>query len=520
MDNDQHRTYQCRINVTGEENVFLESYAALYGKAARTLFSKLRAGKSLAQLKRQFLPKFGLTARQFNSLAAEIRGKISSIKERRSGRINELEHKIERATSVLKKITNPFKIHQKKRRLATLEARLSRLTIDHVSGVVRLCFGSRKLFRAQYSLEENGYASRASWKEAWHEARNNQFFVVGSKDETGGCQGCAASVMPDGSVTLRLRLPNASTAKYATFHGLRFPHGHEKIVAAIGNNLSRKKQDWQAISYRFLKDDQGWRVFASVALREAPRVSGKDGGVIGLDINGNHLAATETDRFGNPVGFFSVPCVTYGKSAKQRAAIIGDAVREIMAFAIKKQKPLVIEKLDFQKKKAALEKESPKKSRMLSSLAYTMVQTVIRARAFDAGIEVHEVNPAYTSVIGRYKFAARYGMSAHHASALVIGRRRTGFGEKLPSQLHNTLPLPVRNRSRHVWSRWAAVSRNAKAALAAHGWPTISRSLPFPGSQRVKAQHEIMPSAPVRTRHANRHEHCSRDVMAIGNNWL
>ena len=67
----------------------------------------------------------------------------------------------------------------------------------------------------------------------------------------------------------------------------------------------------------------------------------------------------------------------------------------------------MIEKLDFRKKKAVLEKESSRQSRMLSSLAYTSIQTAVRARAFDAGIELHEVNPSYTSVIGRYKFAAR-----------------------------------------------------------------------------------------------------------------
>ncbi len=199
-----------------------------------------------------------------------------------------------------------------------------------------------------------------------------------------------------------------------------------------------------------------------------------------------------------------MPCATYGNTARQRAAVIGNAVRKVIAFAAKKQKPVVIEKLDFRKKKAALERESPRQSRMLSSLAYTRLQTAIRARAFDAGIELHEVNPAYSSVIGRYKFAARYGMSAHHAAALVIGRRVTGFGEKLPSQLHGTLPLPARNRDRHVWSRWAALARNAKAAPAAHGRPATSRSLPSPVPKRGKARPGIMPPAPVRVRHANR----------------
>jgi hypothetical protein len=81
---------------------------------------------------------------------------------------------------------------------------------------------------------------------------------------------------------------------------------------------------------------------------------------------------------------------------------------------------------------------------------------------------VFEVNPSYTSVIGQYKFKDRYGMSAHNAAALVIGRRFMGFRETLPGQLQGTLPLSVRNRGRHVWSKWAAVSRKASAALAAH----------------------------------------------------
>ena len=72
-------------------------------------------------------------------------------------------------------------------------------------------------------------------------------------------------------------------------------------------------------------------------MRETPRISGEGIGVIGIDINEDHLAVTETDRFGNPIEYDSVPCVTYGKSAKQRSAIIGDAVRKVMAFAVEKK---------------------------------------------------------------------------------------------------------------------------------------------------------------------------------------
>jgi IS605 OrfB family transposase len=499
------RTYQCRTAAGKTEDELLSAYAALYGRAERTLFAKLQSGGNLTDLKREFLPKFGITARQFNALASEVKGKIQSTEERRVGLIQEAEERIARAKSVLCRITDPGKRHQKKRRLATLQARLDNLNADHTRGAVRICFGSRKLFQAQFNLEVNEYESRDEWYRDWQAARSSQFFVIGSKDETAGCQGCVATVAEDGSIALRLRLPNALSGKYLSLCGLRFNHGYEAIVAAIGRNLSQNKEGWQAINYRFLKDEKGWRVFVTIALPEVLRTSRRGIGVIGIDINAGHLAVTETDRFGNPVEYFSVPCITYGKSSEQRNAAIGDAVKSVMEFVVKTQKPVVMEKLDFQKKKSALEAEFPRYTRMLSSLAYTQVQTFLRARAFDAGIEVYEVNPAYTSVIGRYKFGGRYGMSAHNAAALVIGRRTSGFGESLPSQLHGTQPLPARNRGRHVWSQWAAVSRKDKAVLAAHGRSGASRSSPSLIPIRDRSWLVTIPPEPVRLRHANRH---------------
>jgi IS605 OrfB family transposase len=298
-------------------------------------------------------------------------------------------------------------------------------------------------------------------------------------------------VAEDGSIALRLRLPNALKGKYVVLRSLRFAHGHNDIVAAIGRNLSDNKKDWQAISYRFLKDDKGWRVFVSVSLPEVRQVTDRRLGVIGVDINVGHLAVTETDHFGNPVHLQTIPCNTYGKSSDQSRAIVGEAVKMLIAIAADKRKPLVIEKLDFRKKKSALGKQDGRYARMLSSFAYRLIHTVMAARAFDAGIELLEESAAYTSVIGREKFAGRYGMSGHHAAALVIGRRVNGFSERLPSQLQNTLPLPVRNRERHVWSKWAVVLRKAKQRVQRTSGPDFGD----PGGHRPKgtAQPVITP---------------------------
>jgi hypothetical protein len=84
---------------------------------------------------------------------------------------------------------------------------------------------------------------------------------------------------------------------------------------------------------------------------------------------------------------------------------------------------------------------------------------------------------SFTSLIGRVKFAKRYGMTLHMAAALCIGRRFLGVSERMPQGQrdipdgkggHVTLDLPVRNRSRHVWHQWGQLNRKLSAALTAH----------------------------------------------------
>ena len=76
--------------------------------------------------------------------------------------------------------------HQKKRRLVNLKLRLAGLEADIDGGRVRLCFGSKRLWRKQHDLKANGYASHEEWLADWRDARSGEFFVLGSRDETGG----------------------------------------------------------------------------------------------------------------------------------------------------------------------------------------------------------------------------------------------------------------------------------------------------------------------------------------------
>ena len=486
-------TYQTRPDLSVEQSAVLDAYAALHGRVQRSLFAAIQAGGKLNDIKRDFLIRFGITARQFNALRVELDGKIASIKERRPELIIEAETRIRKAMKVIAKLqkTAPHsnKLHQKKRRLVTLQHRLAAMKDDQQAGTVRLCFGSKKRFHAQYDLEANGYADHAEWKADWQRSRADQFFVLGSQDESAGNQTCQAAISEDGSLTLKLRLPEALGAfgKIITIPNVRFAYGHETIVAALGRSQRIATQTkagkptikriGSALSYRFVRDDKSWRIFVSVEALQVEQLTNITLGAIGVDVNADHLAVSETDRFGNLIETQRIDLVTYGKTTDQSKALISEACKLIVERAQSSGKPVVIEKLNFQKKKAELDAVEPGQARMLSSFTCNKVASGLRSAGVRSGVEVIEVNPAYTSVIGALNHAQSKGISVHQGAAYAIARRGLSLSERpaVPEAIvpmrnggHVTFALPVRNRQKHVWSFWGGVRKKLTAAHAEH----------------------------------------------------
>jgi hypothetical protein len=135
---------------------------------------------------------------------------------------------------------------------------------------------------------------------------------------------------------------------------------------------------------------------------------------------------------------------------------------------------------------------------MLASLAYRGFHGKTRAAAFRAGIEVIEVNPAYTSVIGAVNHASRLGISTHLAAAFAIARRGMELREQpvacisdparpaglavvpMRNGAHVTFELPVRNRSKHVWNTWQVIRKRLQAAHVGHSQSGRSKGPPAP----------------------------------------
>ena len=180
-----------------------------------------------------------------------------------------------------------------------------------------------------------------------------------------------------------------------------------------GDKAARETESGQAISYRFKRDAEGWRVFVTTKMADVPVVTDRRRGAIGVDLNADHLGVAETDASGNYLRTWRVPLVIYGKSQHQAEALIGDAVASVVEYARNAGKPIVIEELDFRRKKDSLEGRARRYSRMLSSFSYGRVKAYFISRGHRQGVEVNQVNPAFSSVIGRVKFMERYGLSVH-----------------------------------------------------------------------------------------------------------
>lgn len=109
------RTYETRITVDEHSFGVLTSYATLFAQVEHHLFKEKILNKDPNLCKREFLKRFDMTGRQYNACKTVLDGKIDSIRERRDSQIKDIEEKIKALDSKVKKIRNPFTLHQKKR---------------------------------------------------------------------------------------------------------------------------------------------------------------------------------------------------------------------------------------------------------------------------------------------------------------------------------------------------------------------------------------------------------------------
>jgi IS605 OrfB family transposase len=211
-----------------------------------------------------------------------------------------------------------------------------------------------------------------------------------------------------------------------------------------------------------------WAVRVSLSVPAKTQITSPLCGAIGIDVNADHLACSRIDRFGNLVETktFPFPHAKDGRTKGQSRAMIESACVELCKWAESHNMPIIIENLDFSKKKAGLKAVHARFAHLLSSFAYSKFKEALLSRASKTGLEVHAVNPAFTSKIASIKYQPVFPQhSIHTLASFVIARR--GMGELISGKTGSQNPLyterfkkpisvpdPARSLERGCWLRW------------------------------------------------------------------
>jgi IS605 OrfB family transposase len=300
-------------------------------------------------------------------------------------------------------------------------------------------FGGKRLFEKLCKNHLTGKA-REKLKKQWRELRQGTLIAIGSKHKTAQGNLLLRFMELDGKLHLRITTGNREFI-YAKV--LREPsNSKDKWLTFMAMLL----ESWQTHSYfpytveLKLRDGE---VYGSVSFEiPTPKVKyTKEKGVIAIDTNASpiHIAVAEVSKTGELLSYQAISLhhlLGLSKNAKDHQEWI--LANKIVDLAIQKGKAIAIENLKKLKKGMRGDGKAELRKRLHNWNAKKFLQKLKRVAALK-GVEVVEVNPAYTSIIGMLKYAPQLSIDKDIASAYVIGRRALGFKEDTPENYERLL---------------------------------------------------------------------------------
>jgi hypothetical protein len=344
------------------------------------------------------------------------------------------------------------------RRLTKLQAKRDKWQTHLDEGTLpAVIFGSAAVFHTR----RKGQMSHAQWQRR----RRKQFWSRGENSGHRGNQHARITPKEDGFTISIATLPAVKGRLTYYTVNLWIPEEKRELLRA---GLKH------SYAVRIIYAGGAWR--AHITLRE--KVSGEMLSekprknepwprrmvMAGLDCNTDRLTVAIASLQGNLLArrTFWLPNLGDMRAA-QAAPLIGKTLTDILDWLKKHEvSGLTVESLKF----AQDHDTHHRSNRATTKFRSTLVKLVVRL-ALRRGLKVVQVNPAYTSVIGKYKYTLPYGMSGHEAAAFVIARRAQGWQERLPKEIVVKLPRlrerlvteahskPSKDKLRATYLKWS-----------------------------------------------------------------
>ena len=426
---------------------YISDYIELFNKLQRLTFHRvknyhIKNGKITQKDKNiihaQLKEEFNLTSRAVDAILSNMLGRYESLKELKEFERKSLERKISALEKELTKLKDErtlqrvnlnnnskdfnytkyknlkVKIYWKQNRLNNKRQKLKNLEKEIETGKYKLCFGTKDLLQKDYR--------------EFVKKRDNELYFLGRA----GDNACNTNFQVEYSSKtnqfyFRIR-------KEIDLENDKFVYGqfnfNNKEYTNLLKNLLRTKDS--ALTYRIkIKNN---RVFLQIIYNFEHNkdlcVTRNSYGVIGVDFNKGFISVSETDKYGNLINTFNID-YQYSK-ANQTINDFQYIATRLKDYYLNTGKDLVIEKLNFTKKKDNLiNKKGKKYNEMLSSFAYSKFDSIITSKCVKNRIFLHKVNPAWTSWIAKQKYCPKMKLNIHSGASYVIARRGMFLKDKI-----------------------------------------------------------------------------------------
>ena len=418
---------------------YISDYIELFNKIQRLTFHRIKKynikngkitlkdkGVIYAQLKEEF----NLTSRAIDAILSNMLGRYESIKELKEFERKSLERKISTLETELTKLKDErtlqrislnnnlkdfnfvkyknlkIKIYWKQNRLNTKKQKLKNLEKEIETGKYKVCFGTKKLLQKDYK--------------EFIEKRDSEIYFLGRA----GDNACNLNFQVEYSSKInqfyfRIR-------KEIDLDNDKFVYGqfnfNNKDYTNLLKNLLRTKESALTYRIKFKNNKVLLQIIYNFEHNKDLCVTRNSYGAVGVDFNKGFVSISETDKYGNLINTFNID-YQYSKGNQTTDDFQNIATR-LKDYCLNTGKDLVIEKLDFTKKKDNLiSKKGKKYNEMLSTLAYSKFDSIITAKCVKNRIFLHKVNPAWTSWTAKQKYCPKMKLNIHSGASYVIARR-------------------------------------------------------------------------------------------------
>lgn len=426
---------------------YISDYIELFNKIQRLTFHRIKNyyiknGKITLEdrniIHAQLKEEFNLTSRAIDAILSNMLGRYEAIKELKEFERKSLERKISTLEKDLTRLKDErtlqrvslnnnskdfnfvkyknlkIKIYWKQNRLNTKKQKLKNLESEIETGKYKVCFGTKELLKKDYSK--------------FIKKRDSEIYFLGRA----GDSSCNLNFQVE--YNSKINQFYFKIRKEIDLDNDKFVYGqfnfNNKIYTNLLKNLLRTKES--ALTYRIkIKEDKVLlQIIYNFKHNKDLCITRNSYGVIGVDFNKGFVSVSEIDKYGNLINTFNID-YQYSKG-NQTTNDFQYIATKLKDYCLNTGKDLVIEKLNFTKKKDNLiSKRGKKYNEMLSSLAYSKFDSIITSKCAKNRIFLHKVNPAWTSWIAKQKYCPKMKLNVHSGASYVIARRGMFLKDKV-----------------------------------------------------------------------------------------